>query len=90
VAEASKCPRCLRLLRQKPDHTPGVWTHCWRWQFLHQAPWLAFSEAVYQHLGCIACGQGAWCRDVEEHPECGGCAYYCHVHEPRERCTGPY
>ena len=28
-----------------------------------------FSDAVFRHLACLACGQAAWCRDMLEGAE---------------------
>jgi hypothetical protein len=87
VAEAivSKCPKCLRLQKTRPEQTVGWCPRCQRFQFLYQAAWRGFGEAVHEHLGCVGCADGA-CRDLVERPDAGGCAHYTHVHGLDEPC----
>jgi hypothetical protein len=51
---------------------------------------LVLYEALVKHLACVACGQGAWCRDMREGAtvRTPSCAYRTHVHAPGE-CPGP-
>lgn len=86
VDSAPKCPKCVRLQRTGHDQTVGRCPRCGRWQYLYQAAFHGFGDAIYQHLGCVACGDGAWCRDFVERPDAGGCAYRTHVHGLDERC----
>jgi hypothetical protein len=87
VDAATKCPKCLRLLRERHDQTVGWCPRCERWQFIYQSDWRSYGEAQFQHLGCVACGDGAWCRDLVERPDAGGCAYGAHVHGIDEACA---
>jgi hypothetical protein len=86
VTAAKKCPKCLRLVRTRHDQTVGWCPHCRRFQYMYQAAWRTFGESVHEHLGCIGCGEGAWCRDLVERPDSGGCAYGTHVHGLDETC----
>jgi hypothetical protein len=46
-------------------------------------------EEVDKHLACVACGQGAWCRDmVEGGADAAACARGTHMHAPGP-CHGP-
>ncbi len=83
----AKCPRCVRLRRTLHEQTPGWCPHCQRWQFLFQAAFRTFGEATYQHLGCVACEASAWCRDVVQRSDAGGCAYFTHVHGLDDACA---
>ncbi len=66
-------PKCSRLRREFPEETARGCRACGRWQLLYQAPFNEFHGAVFKHLACVACGQGAWCRDfVEGGPEARG------------------
>jgi hypothetical protein len=87
MTSARECPKCLRLRRTKPEKTPGWCSRCGRWQSLYQAPFLTFHEAVFKHLACVACGQGAWCRDfppLVDLEQGDRCSYRAHVHAPGE------
>ena len=55
-------PKCSRLRRELPEETARGCRACGRWQLLYQAPFNEFHGAVFKHLACVACGQGAWCE----------------------------
>jgi hypothetical protein len=61
---------------------------CRRFQFIYQATFVEFSDAVHKHLACVVCGQGAWCRDLVVRPDGVRCAYRAHRH-PLEACDDP-
>jgi len=83
VEPLKDCPKCQRLRRGLPEKTARGCTKCGRWQYLYQAPFVIFHEAVFKHLACVACGQGAWCRDmVEGGEEADACSRATHMHAP--------
>jgi hypothetical protein len=84
---AAKCPKCLKLVRVLPEKTARGCSKCGRWQYLYQAPFAGFFEATFKHLASVACGQGAWCRDMVEGPGADACARLTHVH-PVGECPG--
>ena len=83
TSAAKDCPKCQRLRRGLPEKTARACSACLRWQYLYQATFVTFGGAVFKHLACVACAQGAWCRDMLEGDEnAGECAYRTHVHAP--------
>jgi hypothetical protein len=89
MSEPERCLKCLRLQRTKHKQTAKGCRLCGRWQSLHQAAFITFGGVVYQHLACVACGQGAWCRDFVGGPDATACAYFTHVHAVGE-CPGGF
>jgi len=86
---AKRCPKCLRMIRVLPEETARGCSLCGRWQFLFQSPFVTFAGAVHQHLACVCCGEGAWCRDmVDGIGDAAACARDTHMHPPGP-CIGP-
>jgi hypothetical protein len=80
-----ECPKCLRLRRALPENTARCCGQCLRWQNLYQCRFAILTHAVYMHIACVACGRGAWCRDMLEGDEhADACSYRVHVHAPGE------
>jgi hypothetical protein len=88
VPMAGECPRCLAIKRALPEKTPGWCSRCQRWQPLGRLAFKDFADSKYQHLSCLTCSVGAWCRDFWMRPNAWPCARDGHV-EPFDAHVEP-
>jgi len=73
------CPRCQQIRAGLADKTPVWCSKCGRWQFVYQPALATLLGATYRHYACVACHDGALCRDMWIRPNAVACARECHV-----------